>query len=158
MDAKLESRILDLLRAAPAMALPLREVHRVLAAEHGPGTGSLSQFRERLRAHSGALFIIEPENPLGDASCWPAAARSEYEQALREAGLETEPLLTVIAVRGPAGRESPLGLAEIDASLLELWEGTRDPALRHAVASAFAESRATRLDTLPSRPGQSGDR
>ena len=145
MNADLEARILDLLREAPARALPLREVHRVLTAELGPAAGSLSHFREGLRANPGELLLVEPESPLGDPAGWPAAARSEYESALRAAGLQTEPWLTAVREPGDPGRESHL--AEVDASLLELWEAAAgQPALRAAVATAITESRAMRLE------------
>jgi hypothetical protein len=156
MDADLEARILELLRASPAMAMPLREVHRLLAAELGPGTGSLPEFRDRLRARPGTLFLVEPESPLGEAASWPAAARSEYEQALREAGLELEPWLTAMAAEAAA--VSDPGLAHVGTSLLELWEAARDPALREAIASAFAELRQVRLQASAAGRCEDGER
>jgi len=143
MRTDLEARILDLLRDSPARALPLREVHRALAAELGTGAGSLEQFREHLRAAPGTLVMLEPESPLGDGAAWPSGARAEYERALRDAGLDLEPWVTAFAP-GPAF-ESEARVSELDRSLVELWEvaGAR-PALRAAIVTALTDARALR--------------
>jgi hypothetical protein len=140
MGTDLEARILELLHAAPGRTLPLREVHRALVAEIGSRIGSLEQLRERLSADPGSLLIIQPDDPLGDGAAWPEASRAEYQRALRDAGLETEPWVTAFVEAGA----SPIGtrLIELDRSLIELWEAAADrPALRAAIACALTEVR-----------------
>jgi hypothetical protein len=144
MRTDLETRILELLRSAPARTLPLREVHRALIAELGSRIGSLEQLRDRLCAESGALLIVEPDDPLGDGAVWPAGARVEYERALRDAGLDVEPRVTAFVAPDapPAGPEP----GDVDRSLVELWEAAGDrPALRAAIASALMAERAPPL-------------
>lgn len=146
MNSDLETRILDLLRESPARSLPLREVHRILTAELGPGAGSLEQFRDRLNARPGAFLVVERESPLGDLTGWPATARAEYEHALRAAGLEVEPVLTAFPIPSPG----PDPLDEVDTALIDLWESAaRCPALRAAIASALADTRTVRGPAVP---------
>ncbi|MGD8279482.1 MAG: hypothetical protein PVH00_15695 [Gemmatimonadota bacterium] len=143
MRTDLETRILELLREAPARTLPLREVHSALVAEFGTRAGSLEQLRERLRSDPGTLLVVEPDDPLGDGTVWPAGARAEYERALRDAGLDIEPRVTAFVATGtPRVLE---GAGELDRSLVELWEAAGNrPALRAAIANALMEVRAPR--------------
>lgn len=142
MSTDLEVRILDLLREAPAQALPLREVHRALVTELGSRAGSLEQFRERLRGVAGTLLVVEPDNPLvGDGVAWPAGSRAEYERALQDAGLEVEPWVTAFVAATASPSEPDIG--ELDRSLIELWDAAgKRPALREAIATALMDMRA----------------
>lgn len=160
MNADLENRILELLLKTPSRALPLRDVHRVLATEFGVRAGTLAQFRERLRDGSGELLMVEPENPFGDGAGWPPGLHHEYEVALREAGVDLGPWVTATAHDPPT--EPGLARALVRASLLELWRTCNgDAGLRTVLGRALADMQEDGPEVAPARtpeePGPEGE-
>lgn len=157
MDDLLEHRILELLREAGGVSLPLRRLHGHLVAEAGPTVGTYARFAEEIRS-SRAFLVFEPEDPLGDGRDWPPGVRHAYETALAAAGVDRGPRLTLgVPVTTPADVTPPsdqphtasdarpaaphdASIAALRASLLDIWETAGpDSSLRAAVATAFAD-------------------
>lgn len=152
MEPYVEQRLIQLLRDSTSPALPLRDLHRALEAESVDGAGSRAFLEESLRKRSNVFIVLEAANPLGNPDAWPACARSEYEQALEAAGLETGPHVS-LADDAPlddpldeSARGRPCGvlasLRELRASLLRVLHASGDnTGLRDAIAAALAASR-----------------
>jgi hypothetical protein len=150
MDDILEHRLIRILRDSPLPSVAVRDLHTALVAEAGPAIGSASRLMEELRSHGDVFFLLEPENPLGDAACWPPDLRAQYERQLEAAGIVAGPRVA-LAPRGRTGSATfirevgPTGHGLGDSppdplrdSLVEIWEASAHrPDLRRAVATAL---------------------
>jgi len=150
MDDILEHRLIRILRDSPLHSVAVRDLHTALVAEAGPGIGSANRLIEELRGRSELFFLLEADNPLGDAGLWPTEVRAQYERYLEASGIVAGPRVA-LAPRGRAGaadhvREvgpADLGDPRVDPlrdSLIEMWEASANkPELRSAIAAALLE-------------------
>jgi hypothetical protein len=171
MDDILEHRLIRILRDSPLPSVAVRELHSLLIAETGPSIASAARLTEELRMRSEVFFVLEAENPLGDATGWPVEVRMQYERQLEAAGIVAGPRVALTArprnaatsfVReagppGPAGAGQPADV--LRDSLIEIWEGAAHrPELRRAVAAALLQLtpivQEARIE--PETPGECG--
>jgi len=151
MDDILEHRLIRILRDSPLPSVAVRELYSTLIAETGPSIGSAARLMDELRNRSDVFFVLEPENPLGDAAGWPADVRVQYERQLEAAGIVAGARVA-LAPRGRGAasfvREAgPPGPALQDPasdplrdSLVEIWEASAHrPDLRRVIATALLQ-------------------
>ncbi len=156
MHMDVERAAIRVLTEHAAPSLSLRELHALVVAEVGPGTGTYARFRDDIGRRRDVFAVVVPADPLVEATRWPVPVQAEYRRALHAAGLDAEP--RVLLVRARAQRRPGTGFRAVDtdvghvaprpallgqlgSSLLELLEraGT-DASLAALVGAAMADA------------------
>ena len=118
---------MDVLRRQAGHTLSLQRLHDALVHELGAAAGSYHQLHQRLKQTGGGFVLFERPNPLVEASAWPSEVREQYADALRRAGLDLSPL---VSLAGTADREQPGLLSGLEETLSTLRsQSDADPQL-----------------------------
>jgi hypothetical protein len=133
MAGDLEARVVALLGRDPEPTVPLSRLHRHLLAELGPGSITYAELYERLAQRPDLFLIFESREPAWSTAGWPVATRLEYQEALRDAGLEPGPRVALVEPGAAETAGAPLTgtervLRRLSASLALLWAAAGDDA------------------------------
>ena len=132
----IESYSAEVLRRSVGHALTLRRLHETLRQQLGPAAGTYHQLQHRLKQARSAFMILERPNPLVDDSSWPESVRTEYVNALHDAGLDTSPVVS-LAVRPD---DEPGLFGELGRTLGHLCDRVRlHPALEAELVTVLTE-------------------
>jgi hypothetical protein len=132
----IESYSAEVLRRSAGHALTLRRLHETLRQQLGPAAGTYHQLQHRLKQARSAFVILERPNLLVDDTSWPESVRTEYTNALHDAGLDTSPIVS-LAVRPDA---EPGLVGVLGRTLGHLCDCVRaDPALQPELITALTE-------------------
>jgi len=150
METDLVEHAARLLEAEPTRSLRAETLYRRMA--FGPDwTMSLGRFLDSLRKRTDRFVVVTPESLLEDAVAWSWEERTDYSQALTDAG-DGEPIVT-LAIRQPDLLRYPSApdgvvdnglLGDIQDALAHMLElsDDGDSGLRAAVACAVEELQA----------------
>jgi hypothetical protein len=114
----IESLTTELLRRQAGRALSLRQLHGLLLQELGPVAGTYHQLHQRLKKTAAPLRLLECTHPFPAEHDWPDDARTEYWQALQDAGYDASPIVALSATSD----DTPDVFDDMRATLLDLSE------------------------------------
>ena len=98
MIERIEACVTDVLRRQAGHTLSLQRLHEALVHELGTAAGSYHQLHQRLKQAGRAFVVFERPSPLLEDSAWPPEVRAQYAMALRNAGLDLSPLVSLTGV------------------------------------------------------------
>jgi hypothetical protein len=93
----IEQHAADLLARCPSHSLSLYQLHAMLVHEAGGPTGTYQELHLRLKQRSAQFSVVCRARPWGDGELWTGAVREAYSRALDQAGVDTSPLVTLVA-------------------------------------------------------------
>ena len=143
MDARsllfdqIEVNATEILRRQAGHTLSLQRLHDALVGELGAAAGSYHRLLQRLKRAPGVFQVDERAGALTETQAWPLEIREQYAGALRAAGLDLSPLVSLLQAEPSA--ESGL-LGGLEATLAGLRaRAQKDPALENDVRAVFSD-------------------
>lgn len=95
MIDSIEALVTEQLRLRTGRTMTLSTLHTNLVDEIGPAAGSYHQLYQRLKRCSHRIAMFERPNVVYTVS-WPADCQADYERAMRQAGVDLSPLVTLV--------------------------------------------------------------
>jgi hypothetical protein len=132
MIESIETLATEHLRLQNGQTMTLSDLHETLLDELGPGAGTYHQLYQRLKRSSHRFVLFERPNPVYPGA-FPDECRSDYERALRTAGLDLSPVVTLV----PQNDESSDVLGVLRETLLTMSKALASEEL---VASELLET------------------
>jgi hypothetical protein len=146
---QIEAHAGEVLRRHTCHTLSLQQLHDALVHELGPAAGTYHQLQQRLKQARAVFHVVERAGPLLEECAWPREIREQYAGALREAGLDFSPLVSLAAAS--PGRDTGI-LGGLEETLASLHTRSRtDPLLSADLMAALNElpSLLQALETAP---------
>lgn len=95
MIDSIEVLVTEHLRLRNGQTTTLSTLHANLIDEIGPAAGTYHQLYQRLKRSTHRFALFERPNPVYTVS-WPDDCQAEYERALRKAGVDLSPVITLV--------------------------------------------------------------
>ena len=92
-----EEHVTDLLQRCACHSLSLQQLHTRLVREVGGSAGTYHELHTRLKLRSTQFSVVCRPDPLGAGPQWTGGVREAYAEALRRAGVDTSPVVTLLA-------------------------------------------------------------
>jgi hypothetical protein len=91
----IEALVTEHLRRRNGQTTTLSALHANLVDELGAAAGSYHQLYQRLKRCSQRIAVFERPNPVYAVS-WPEDCQADYERAMRGAGVDLSPVVTLV--------------------------------------------------------------
>ena len=132
MIDSIETLATEQLRSHNGQTMTLSDLHATLVDELGPAAGTYHQLYQRLKRSRHRFVLFERRNAVYPGE-FPDECRTDYERALRTAGFDLSPVVTL----APESDESSDVLSTLRETLLTL---SKTLASEDAVASELIET------------------
>ena len=147
---RIETWISEALRRQAGHTLSLQRLHDGLVHDLGAAAGSYHQLQQRLKQARGSFHLQERAHPLADPIQWPSDIREQYENALRRAGIDLSPLVSLPA---PPDHQERGILSVLEQTLCALRSAcAADQAMTTDLASAFSDLADLQIAWEPAPP------